>query len=286
MKKNEDIYCWYCGTKNTLPSKKCKKCNAKLEEKDSPILRWLFGETFKDYTGNFISKILFLIRNFCHLHLYGFTLTFAIAFTITSAITSYISPIIEDQKVEKTAQEYRVENKKEEAVSKNLHCDDGFTLKDNICYKEEKIKAEKKETCNNGYYLNGNKCYSNKTYSKNVSYSCAKTIASYKENYGEIDYPYTPYDKNLICLTSTYRSQNHACQYNFGDQSFTDTGCNAILGYERPAIKKETCPSGTTSIGDKCHKTEAVKIDYTCPDGYKKDGENCIKVTETEPTKE
>ncbi len=286
MKKKKEIYCWYCGTKNTLPRKKCTKCGHKLKEKDSPILKWLFGETFKDYTGSFISKILFLIRDFCHLHLYGFTLTFAIAFTLTSAIDSYISPIVEDHKIEKTTQEHRIETKKTEAVSQEFHCDDGFILKDNICYKEEKIAAEEKKTCNDGYSLTGNQCYSNQTYDKNVSYSCAKTIASYREYYGEIDYPYTPYDRNLICLTSSYQSQSNTCAYHFGDEEFMDTGCNAVLGYERPPIKTETCPSGTTSVSGKCRKTETVKIEYTCPDDYTKDGSSCIKVIEKEPIEE
>ena len=82
MKKVEDIYCVYCGTKNKISNKKCFKCSKKIDPKDDSFKNYMIDKFKSDADSN----IYDLIKSFLLHHIYGILLTVTVVFTSVSII--------------------------------------------------------------------------------------------------------------------------------------------------------------------------------------------------------
>ena len=87
-KKNENIYCLYCGAENINTDTQCKKCKKDLHSKNEPFKDFLYRHIKDDLKSNVEDSIFSYLKNFIISHLYGTAMTISILFTITSIIIS------------------------------------------------------------------------------------------------------------------------------------------------------------------------------------------------------
>lgn len=87
-KKNETIYCIYCGAKNVDTNTKCEKCKKNLHPKDEPFKDFLYKHIKDDLKGKVEDNLFSYLKNFIISHLYGTAMTIAVVFTTTAIIIS------------------------------------------------------------------------------------------------------------------------------------------------------------------------------------------------------
>lgn len=88
MKKNETIYCIFCGTENISTDIKCKKCKKDLHPKNEPLKDFLYRHIKDDLKDKVEDNIFSYLKNFIISHLYGVAMTISIVFTVTAIIIS------------------------------------------------------------------------------------------------------------------------------------------------------------------------------------------------------
>lgn len=110
-KKDETIYCVFCGTENVKTDTKCKKCKKDLHPKDEPFKDFLYKHIKDDLKGKVEDNIFSYLKNFIISHLYGTAMTVSIVFTIATMIISpkssykVISSLSEINKVKSNSKE-------------------------------------------------------------------------------------------------------------------------------------------------------------------------------------
>lgn len=90
-KKEEKIFCVYCGTENLLSSKKCSKCSKKLDPKNRPFRDYLREKVEDKLEGDVQDEMLAIMINFIKTHLYGSILTCSIIITAVSVVTNIVN---------------------------------------------------------------------------------------------------------------------------------------------------------------------------------------------------
>ena len=87
-KKNETIYCIFCGVENSSTDTKCKKCKKDLNPKNEPFKDFLNKHIKSDLKGKVKNNIFSYLKNYIISHLYGTAMTIAIVFTVVAIIVS------------------------------------------------------------------------------------------------------------------------------------------------------------------------------------------------------
>ena len=88
VKKDETIYCIFCGTENVNTDTRCIKCKKDLHPKNEPFKDFLYKHIKDDLKGKLEDSIFSYLKNFIISHLYGVAMTVSIIFTITAIIIS------------------------------------------------------------------------------------------------------------------------------------------------------------------------------------------------------
>lgn len=260
--RKKKIYCVYCGEKNNIENLKCKKCNKKLNPKEHPFRDYIIDHIKDDLKGKTEDKILSIIKNFIISHLYGSIFTATLIFTIVSSIVS----IVNNNNIAKVTErptmmvgnidKCNFVNSKEQT----LICEEGYTLDDDICIKEEKVEPISNYTCKNNYYLSGNRCVSDETFEKIVEEEC---IAPEGDKYLDTRV------ENGVCLVNVCAG-------------WTDGVCSAGSLEEINFTVTEYCPNGTSLINGACKKTTNFEIEYECEEGTLEE-DMCLITKEEEP---
>lgn len=246
--RSKKIYCVYCGEKNNIIDTNCKKCNKKLNPKEHLFREYIIDHIKDDLKGKTQDKIFSIIKNFIISHLYGSIFTATLIFTIVSNIIVDINDSNRIKEVTSkptmmvgNVNKCNFENIKEQ----ELVCNEGYTLYNDICIKEEVVDAISNRVCKDNYYLSGSRCVSNKTYEKIIEKEC---IAPEGDNY-----------LNTIV-------ENDTCLVNVC-AGWTDGECSAG-GYEEIDFTiTQYCPDGTSLINGECKKTTNFEIEYECEEG-------------------
>lgn len=142
-----------------------------------------------------------------------------------------------------------------------LTCEKDYKLTDGKCVKTTSTNATAKKSCSDGYTLSGSTCISQSTVEKQLEKYCVESYTQHQETNG--------------WYYQALRVENEACLIRICKDGPTE-GC-----YETYAEAKGrlVCPSGTTEVDGKCHKTSKVKTTYSCSKG-KLNGTKC-NVTDT-----
>lgn len=85
-KKEEAIYCVFCGTENKSTDENCKKCKKDLHPKNEPFKDFLYRHIKDDLKGKVEDNIFSYLKNYIISHLYGMTMTMSIIFTVVTVI--------------------------------------------------------------------------------------------------------------------------------------------------------------------------------------------------------
>lgn len=88
VKKDETIYCVFCGKENVVTDTKCVKCKKDLHPKNRPFRDFLYRHIKDDLKGKVKDNIFSYLKNFIISHLYGTAMTIAIVFTTVTIIAS------------------------------------------------------------------------------------------------------------------------------------------------------------------------------------------------------
>ena len=80
-KKEEPIYCAFCGAENIKDDTNCKKCKKDLHPKNEPFKDFLYTHIKDDLKGKVEDSIISYLKNFIISHLYGIAMTLSIVFT-------------------------------------------------------------------------------------------------------------------------------------------------------------------------------------------------------------
>ncbi len=87
-KKNETIYCVFCGEENAATASQCKKCKKDLHPKNQLFKDFLYDHIKDDLKGKVKDSIFSYLKNFIISHLYGAAMTVSLVFTATAIIVS------------------------------------------------------------------------------------------------------------------------------------------------------------------------------------------------------
>ena len=87
-KKNETIYCVFCGVENVITDTKCVKCKKDLHPKDERFKEFLYRHIKDDFKGKVEDNIFSYLKNFIISHLYGTAMTISVLFTAVAIIIS------------------------------------------------------------------------------------------------------------------------------------------------------------------------------------------------------
>ena len=90
--KNKDIYCVFCGTKNSINDEKCSKCKKSLHPKNTLFKDFLYEHIRDDLKDKLEDNIFSYIKNFIISHLYGSLMFVSVVFTVVTVITTNIKP--------------------------------------------------------------------------------------------------------------------------------------------------------------------------------------------------
>ena len=85
-KKDETIYCIFCGAKNISTDTKCVECKKDLHPKNEPFKDFLYSHIKDDLKGKVEDNIFSYIKNYIISHLYGAAMTVSIIFTAVAII--------------------------------------------------------------------------------------------------------------------------------------------------------------------------------------------------------
>lgn len=170
----KDIYCVYCGSKNSSEDKNCKKCKKELNPKNHLFKDFLIDHLKDDIEGNIEDSIFALLRKWIISNLYGVGIFSAVLFTGIVIISREINLAKYDTSYKKLDTPFIVDNscKQLDSVKKELICDEGYTLDKEKCVKTTSNNAIEYITCDNNYTLIGEYCISNFTKDYDVSTSC------------------------------------------------------------------------------------------------------------------
>ena len=87
-KKEETIYCVFCGTENKSTDIECMKCKKDLHPKNTPFRDFLYNHIKSDLKEKEEDNIISYLKNFIISHLYGIAMTVSIVFTVVSIIVT------------------------------------------------------------------------------------------------------------------------------------------------------------------------------------------------------
>ena len=85
-KKEETIYCAFCGTVNIATDTNCKKCKKDLHPKDEPFKDFLYRHIKDDLKGKLKDNIFSYLKNFIISNLYGTAMAVTVIFTVATII--------------------------------------------------------------------------------------------------------------------------------------------------------------------------------------------------------
>jgi len=245
--KKKKIYCVYCGEKNNIKDLKCKKCNKKLDPKENMFLDYLKDKIKDDLKGKTEDKVFDIIKNFIISHLYGSIFTATLIFTIVSAIVANI----DNKEIIKVTEKpsILISNLNECVFINSLKpiklCDEGYTLEDGVCIKEEVVNAKENNVCVDGYYFNGTSCVSNINYEKIIDKQCLLP------NDGAYE---------------VYIAPTGECVANYCNE-WIDGECQSGSGEPIDFTINEYCPNGTTMVGGVCKSFTNATLEYSCENG-------------------
>jgi hypothetical protein len=297
-KKEEEIYCVFCGTKNVKSDKKCKKCDKKLDPKNKLFKDYLKDHLKDDFKSNIEDTIFDLIKEWIIKHLFGITMTALIA--LVAGVV-----IVKENNIDKVQKQKAYINNVEEAfvpkkfceekdlTDKIRVCDDGYTLEGDSCVKRTSVPAKNNITCPSGYSMVDNKCVSDNTVSKLESFTCndipsimigadgwrRKTFGTVKQGnecYAKLCHELagvaaitSESDCESIELVKSDKTSTFYCDSsNYLDAS---GNCHTIAN----TINYYTCSSGTLS-GSSCISVDTKNYNEVCPSGTTYD-EECSK---------
>ena len=261
--KNKKIYCVFCGEKNSSKEKKCTKCHKKLNPKEHLVFDYVKDHIKVKVKGSVQDNVISFLKEFIKNHLYGIMMSATLIFTTNSGVivhneNTHIRKVHEKPLTLMVSQgicEFANSIKPIEV------CQDGYTLEDDTCVKEEENNAHINLTCQSGYSLSGNNCISIDTFEKIEEQKCIAPTNPEADVIGTVI-------ENGICFV----------QYCSG---YTDGECSA--GYSDPTdfTVISYCPDGTKEINKSCKKVTSPNINYYCDDAELKDNK-CIKISREE----
>ncbi len=91
-KKEEYIYCTFCGTKNEETFDNCTKCKKTLHPKNHLFKDFLYDHIKDDLKGKVEDNIFSYLKNFIISNLYGTVMTVSVVFTTAIVVTSALKP--------------------------------------------------------------------------------------------------------------------------------------------------------------------------------------------------
>ncbi len=191
-------------------------------------------------------------------------------------------------------------------------CQQGFTLKDDVCVNTEIIEPTSVYKCADSFRLNGKKCEREESIDAVVSYTCPKGYVSAGDKCVTVsnidaearyicsDTSYTL--KGNVCSKKVQKTESAAVTYSCNSGgTLKETKCEYISTptyssttpsypnwgwgtWGGTGTQTPTCSSGYTysSTDQKCHKTENAKIRYTCPSGTTNNNNGTCTSTVTE----
>ena len=297
--KKEYTYCSFCGEKNEVTEKFCKKCKEPLSPKNHLLRDYVVDHFRDDLKENAEDSVFAFIKAWIISHLYGITMLVAIIFTGSliilknsniSSIRSKLAPIKEVDAP--FVLKEKCENK--ELVEKEKFCKEDYNLEGEKCNKYTYQNTKSKTECPSGYYLSGNKCLSNNKVDLVSETTCSNEVPNgFVE--GEIK---TREMKNgkcyaVICIHNyTYSNGNGLNLGGNGNYTIvtpSNENCDSTRDVEISTVTNTKCPAFTTSNGEcrntknptttkycesgtlknnKCEIVESVEYELRCPEGY------------------
>ena len=298
MEKKDIIYCAFCGSKNDIKDKKCKKCNKKLNPKNHLFKDYLKDHIKDDLKGNVEDGILEIIENWIRSHLFGIGFTALIGILGVAVILNEVNlKNISNKKSYKEVDKpftLKVFCEEKELVDKIKVCDEGYNLEDDKCVKRYSVNANKSTICPSNFYQSGDTCLSNYTTDKQEDITC-NDIAAYMvgsdgfryKTFGTIIQSKTCYarlchdmagvaspssidDCASVELVEVGKTSKYYCN-NYTD---SNGNCHDTKGF----VNKYSCSNGSLN-GTKCDITETKEYNEVCPDGTSFDEEcgKCLK---------
>lgn len=279
MKKEDVIYCAFCGAKNDVKDKKCKKCNKKLNPKNKLFREFLKDHVKDDVKSNLEDDIIGIITEWIKAHLFGIFFTAAVALLAVGVVVNENSLSNTKKKFAtikeiNTKVEFKLTCDEKELKDQVRVCDSGYSLEGEKCIKKTNVSAKATKTCPNGYSLSGNKCISNATVEKQSKITCG-TIP---------DYVYRRYNNNVYGTTiQNGKCYAKCCSAAAGTgDTFTESNCPSIFLMEIDSTTNYYCASYTDANGY-CHNVANFTTKYSCDKGTLS-GKNCV-ITETSESK-
>ena len=297
--KKEYIYCSFCGDKNEVTEKFCKKCNEPLSPRNHLLRDYVVDHFRDDLKENAIDSIFEFIKAWIISHLYGITMFVAIILTGSliilrntnlNSIRSKIAPI----KYVDAPFVLKEKCEKKELIEKEKYCLEGYNLENDKCTKYTYQNAKSKTECPSGYYLNGNRCLSNNKVNLVTETLCSNEIPNgFTENDIKTRELRDGKCYAIICIHNFNPSNNNNIPYN-GSGNYTvvtpsNDVCDSTRELEINTTTKTTCPAFTTSNGEcrntknptttkycdsgslknnKCEIVETLEYELKCPLGY------------------
>lgn len=142
----------------------------------------------------------------------------------------------------------------------NYSCEDGYFLKDKVCYKNDTKTPEQAYQCADGFSLSGTKCVKEESADAVVVYTCPNNYVLAGTQCVTVSN--TTAEKSYTCPDSSYKLSGSTC-------TKTETSSSWI-------VNNSTCPSGGSLQSGKCYVTATCSHEsfgycyggYTCPSGY------------------
>ena len=272
MKKEDIIYCAFCGAKNDIKDKKCKKCNKKLNPKNKLFREYLKDHVKDDVKSNLEDDIIGIITEWIKAHLFGIFFTAAVALIAVGVVLNENGLSATQKKFAKvkeinTKVEFKLTCDEKELKEQIRVCDDGYTLDGDKCIKKSSVSAKATKGCPNGYSLVGNTCVSNATVEKKVNVTCTTTIPdTIRRKYYGVVYGIVKRDNE--CYVK-------CCQMPAGTiASYPENECPTIVYEKVDSTKSYYCDSYTDSNGN-CHSVTSLTYKYSCDKGTLS-GKNCV----------
>ena len=267
--KKEVLYCVFCGEKNNPQEKKCKKCKEDLNPKNHLLKDYLKEHLQDDIKENIEDSILDLLKLWIIKHLYGIAITCAILLTGGIFIGKGIQEHRIKQSLEPVLEYQEKEIKKEVCEDKNLVdkikvCQEGFTLENDICIKEDLYPKVEATSCPDGFSRSNNICLSNYGIDKIENKTC--TTAGFDTS------QITNYDPDRLLGTTIVRGE---CAIEYCNDIFTDVPgtlwqkgmpCTGKSTYFHQYTYTYTCNGVEDSAGT-CHETRNLNVYYYCEVG-------------------
>ena len=281
-KSENEIYCVFCGTKNVIEDKKCKKCKKKLNPKNH-LLRFYLEDHLKDDIKSNIEDTIFdLIKEWIIKHLFGISITALIgALAVTVAIRENNIRKIEKSRANPTVVSTKFTLKvfcnEKDLVDKIRVCDEGYTLEGTNCVKRTSVAAKSNSKCPNNYSMKDGKCISNNTVDKIETVTC-NAIRDYEIGSDGMRY------KTFGTVKEGNKCYAKLCHEYAGVAGVTsESDCASIELVESGKTSTYSCSEYTDSSGN-CHTVQNISYYYSCDSGTLS-GSQCVS-TDTKESKE